>query len=161
MTTPRDLVRAGLLAAAALACAATSAPVTPPEPDVCANPPAGAAIDAIELGTGDGGAFAALHDGDAADVIQGGQGSDMLPVRLRVHGAAAPACLAQSTEIRQGADVLASETRPIATTDAGDGTRTTEPIYLVMGGLAPTPGGTITVTTTAGGQSATVTLQVR
>jgi hypothetical protein len=160
--------RVTLLAAAALASVATSGPgPTPPEPDVCDQPPApgdGASIDAIEIGRADGAVqtFTPLADGDTVTVEIGGQGASMLPIRLRVHGAAAPACLAQTTEVRLDdppQTLVASETRPIATSDAGGDARTTDAIYLVLDVLPPDTG--VTVTTTADGATATVRLQLQ
>jgi hypothetical protein len=122
------------LAAAALASVATSAPPLP-EPDTCSSPPAELSLDLLEIGPGDDGnsAFVPFVDGDEIPIVVGGQGSDMIVLRIRIAGEDAPACLPQTTRVLSGGVQVAGETRPLTTVDAGDGTRVTPPIYMILG----------------------------
>jgi hypothetical protein len=156
--TTRALLRrwaAGLLAAVALS-ACPQPPPAPPTTGTCDAPGAGA-VSTLEVGyavelTPD---FKALHDGDALRTIWGDQGSEMIPLRLRVAGAAPPACLDQKTTVadEQGAPT-SSLSVAVPTFAEDDGSRTTHSLYLV---LSHSPM-VATVTASAGGQQASVTL---
>jgi hypothetical protein len=158
----RSLLRAGVLAIAAFAALGSpSGPSNPPDPDVCADPPApgGGAITAVDIGRADDSAFVPLTDGEMVTLAIGGQGFSMLPVRLRFRGAAPPACVAQATTVKVGAEVIATESRPIATEVDGDG-RATAPIYLILDRV-PGPSETVSVSTTAAGQTDAVSITVK
>ena len=147
------------LALAALGCG--PAPSAPP-PDSCAAP-SGGSIDTLELGAatstdlaGGTTAFAPLHDGDGVTLIRGGQGANMLGLKLRISGASAPTCLGQSTVISDTTGArITSASAPVATYDQPDSTRVTKPIWLP--GAYPS---TFVVTVMAGGQSLTLHLHL-
>src|SRR5260370_42467282 len=90
----------------------------PPSADRC-SPGSTSGIDSLQIGPSHPGdeetsGFAAYHDGDPGDYALGGQGLSMLRLRLRVTGAAAPACLAQMS-IVSGRDLGGSDSVPRTT----------------------------------------------
>jgi hypothetical protein len=146
------------LALAALASVATSAPVDPPEPEVCDQVPGAPTIEGLELGKPYTAEWTPFVDGETAAFEIGGQGSPMLVVRLLVLGDGAPACLGQSTVMHNAAgEVLAEEVRAIETHELAPGMRATDEIYLPLF-FSPQSGELFTVTTSAGNMSTTVTL---
>lgn len=160
---PADLLRTGLLAAAALASVATSPPPpAAPEPDRC-DPSSAAALEVLELGPGgwDDGEFEAWANGDTTEIIGGFQGGYMTPVRLHVDAATTPSCVPQLTTVRNAAGaIIATEDAPLATYAELDGSRTTKTVWLIYNDEIPADGDTITVTTEAGGLTITRTLTV-
>lgn len=82
------LVRLGLFLLIIVATAATSRRETLPEPDLCSGG-ATAGATGLELLIG----LQVLGENDVVEPVQGGQGSDMLPLRYRVSGLASE-CLA-------------------------------------------------------------------
>lgn len=144
-----------LVAAVGLSLASTLDPGegAPPDPDSCAGATASGAT-AVTLGHA-GEPFAAMADMDAAEIIAGTQGSDMLPLRLRVEGLDAN-CVSQLTEIRDASGVIATSNIGLATYPDGEG-RVTMDHYLILGAFIET-GAELTVSTTAGGATASVVL---
>lgn len=135
----------------------------PPPPDEC-GAPTGAPVAAIALGPErlDGRPFEAWGASDTAYITEGAQGGDMLGVALELAGAEVPACLAQRTEVTMAGERLAAAEVAIHTYDeAGDGTRVTRTLWLVLeSGPYPAPGSEIDVATEAGGASAAAHLVV-
>jgi hypothetical protein len=159
--------RARLLVSFAVACAwcgCGGGGVGVPPQDWCDSPSA-SGIDAIELGAADpstlaGGraTFAPLVDGATVRLVIGGQGLAMAGWMLRLHGAAAPSCVAQMLEIHgpdaSGADYeVARSAAPLSTHADGGDARVTHPLWLPG---AYHDGAPIRVTATAGAASVTV-----
>jgi hypothetical protein len=144
------------LAAGVWAALASSDPAAQPDPDVC-DVAGDATISQITFGSGDG-AFVAWQSGEAVDFVEGGQGTPMLPVRMRLEGSQIPACIAQTTSLLFNANVIGSEATPLKTYDEGDGSRTTLPLYVVIFDLAPGDGEGFQVTATVGGTAASLDL---
>lgn len=90
---------------------------------------------------------------DTGYVTQGFQGGHMIGVSLRLSGDA-PACLQQKSSVHLDGKVIAQETSPLNTYDAGDGTRTTRTMWLVFADNGPPLGTTLLVVSTAGGKTA-------
>lgn len=156
----RALLLLGLLGCVGGFC--TPAP-TPPPGDACMNPSTGqvstaalatARIDPNEFGTAaarDDLSPRRLEEGATLWLIQGGQGSDMVGVRLVLSGADVPKCIAQDTQVTVGGKLAARNRDAVVTylLDAGDG-HATRTIWL--------PGafsGAATVTTEVAGQTLT------
>ncbi len=137
----------------------TCGPPGPPPPDTCMMA-ANGAIATLEVGSGDSGTFQPFTDGQVIEFAHGGQGATMLPIRLRFGGTMLPACVQETSSITAHGTTVASDANPVKTYDAGDGTRTTKAIYLVIGFDEPQAGSIITVTATAGGQTVMRQLQV-
>jgi hypothetical protein len=66
-------------------------------------------VDSLDLGPGVEGPFRALYDDDVVPLVKGPQGGEMVPVRLRITGPGAPACLPQRTRVEAPAGTLAAE----------------------------------------------------
>ncbi len=152
------------LALAAFASVATSQVAEPlPEPDACDSPQPGATIDMLEIGVEAAGTapFEAYEDGAPVTLVIGGQGSSMVPLRIRVAGEATPACLSQTTQARAGVagEEIGSESSPLRTYDLGDGTRATETLYLPLY-YSPQVGSTLELEVSSGGTTTTVALTV-
>lgn len=124
-----------------------------PEPDQCASPAAGAVVDTLEVDVSEVGAFTPVADDAIVSLVRGGQGGQMLPVRLRITGAAAPACLAQTTQLSLGANLAGFVDAPLSTYADG-AARTTKVLYVIL--YAPIRvGETFTLQTSAGGKTLT------
>ena len=147
-----------LIAALVLPCfGMTCGPPEPPPPDDCSSP-GGEPLAGIALGPERliGQPFQPWADSDTAYITHGAQGGDMLGVSLDVSGAAPPACLAQRTEVRRGDRVLASTDYPVNTYDeAGDGSRTTNTMWLIFDDEVPAIGDELDVITESGGEAVT------
>jgi hypothetical protein len=107
----------------------------PPPPDSCNASTAGD-VTAIEIGGGsfgDAEPFAPVDDGGWVHTVTGGQGSPMLPLRLRITGASPPTCLMQSTTVsdRQGQRLTGLATA-LATYDDTGGRRATKTFFLII-----------------------------
>lgn len=135
----------------------------PPPPDDCSDP-GNESIASLSLGPErlPERPFESWNADDTAYITQGSQGGNMLGVSLGLGGEGLPACLAQRTEVRQGDEVLVSADVPINTYDeAGDGTRTTNTLWLVFDDDdVPALGSELEVVTEAGGRTATTHLTV-
>jgi len=137
-------------------------PDPPPPPDDCSDP-GEQLVDGLAIGPERliDRSFEGWAPSDTAYVTQGSQGGSMLGVSLSTSGAALPECLAQRTEVRQGDRVLAYADHAVNTYDeAGDGTRTTNTLWLIFEGEVPALGDEVDVVTEAGGRTATVHLTV-
>ena len=137
-------------------------PDPPPPPDDCSTP-GDQPIGAIALGPErlDGHPFEPWSATDTAYVTHGAQGGSMLGISLELAGDLLPACLAQRTELRQGADVHAVADVAINTYEEAGGTRTTSTLWLVFeGGFYPQVGSELDVVSQAGDLTASVHLQV-
>jgi hypothetical protein len=105
--------------------------------------------------------FEPWSEDDTVYVTQGTQGGSMIGVSLGLAGEGLPACLAQRTEVRQGDDVLASADVAINTYEAGDGTRTTNTLWLIFDDDdIPELGSELEVVSEAGGRTASTRLTV-
>lgn len=130
-------------------------PPGPPPPDSCTGD-SSSGVDTVEVGP-DSDGFVPFTDGQVVNFITGGQGSFMLPVRIRVGGASPPACLSQHTTLTNDkGDEMGRDKDPRATYPDGS-FRTTRTIYLVLFGYAE-PGHALTLTVTVGQKSVTRTI---
>ncbi|HZS36200.1 MAG TPA: hypothetical protein VFF06_05210 [Polyangia bacterium] len=132
---------------------------TPMQQGICALGST-APLDSLEIGT-DADPFAPLSDGDTIQSVIGGQGATMVIVRLRVRGAGAPACLAQSTSVLAAdgsGDVLSRNDAALETTLEADGARTTP--ELLLPGRIPRAGEGVIITSLAGGRTVTRALSI-
>lgn len=127
----------------------------PPDPDSC-DVPQTRTLAGVEIGGADD-VFTPFVDDQVVTLTLGPQGGAMLPMRLRITGTSLPDCLAQSTTIRVGAEVIATSELPLKTYVEADGSRTTKANYVVLY-YEPADGTELTVTTMAGGQSTTRSL---
>lgn len=130
-----------LLAAAAIASMATSRVDPVPEPDECVDPGA-AALSSLEIGPLSE-PFAPFSDGDVADVVLGGQGGEMIGVRLMMRGDV-PACVDQITTLVRcdsddpqscqdpSAEPIGELAIPLATYDADGGAFTTGEMWIIL-----------------------------
>src|SRR5262249_5904612 len=116
------------------------------------------AVDTVEIGTGDDDTFTALHDGDPVTLAFGGQGASVMPVRIRLSGAATPSCLTQSTTVAIGQELLGQSHSPLKTYAQTDGTSLTKPDYIV---LERPPSSTETFAITVAAGQRTVSVQVQ
>lgn len=114
------------------------------------NPPAGVVLDSLDVSVGEGEVFVPLVDDAVVELIRGGQGARMLPVRIRAIGRA-PECLAQSTQVSVGGQLGGFSDYPLRTYVDGPA-RTTKPHYIVLY-VDVTVGTRLTLTVTAGGKS--------
>lgn len=126
-----------------------------PTPDSCAAPGSGHPTTLV-LGGGD--PFTPFTDGQVVELVTGGQGFLMLPVRMKLTGDV-PDCLAQSSSLIDSdrGDVGHWE-QPLNTYAESDGSRTTKPLYMILGGA--TVGDEMVVTVAAGGLTASARLFV-
>jgi hypothetical protein len=125
-----------------------------PPPDACAGADgAGLMLSSLEIGPGTNGAFQAWRDGDVVPIVYGGQGGRMITVRVRIRGAALPACLPQKTTVllAEGTQ-LGYEPSPLVTYAEADGSRTTKPLYVQLFGSFSS-GSALIVRVEAGDQS--------
>ncbi len=141
-----------MIAAALVASAADFGPGdTTPEPDSCDSGEVGS-IDTVEIGDAGELDFVPLDDGDTVSFVVGGQGTDMLRLRIRISGPDLPECLAQSTDVIYGGAVIASETAALQTYEDAAGTnyRATRGLFLILIAIPPSPGESFQVNTTVG-----------
>jgi hypothetical protein len=121
---------------------------TPPPPDSCGTPVSYAA-GALELGVGDDDHFTLLHDGDVVQTVTGGQGFQMIPLRLHLIGAT-PGCITQDTEVTSSdRGSIVHDTSPLKTYGQPDGSFLTRADYLIVG--FGQPGEVITIAVMTGG----------
>jgi hypothetical protein len=128
-----------------------------PDPDSCETPGVGT-LSTVELGTADEGTFSPLQSGQAVDLVFGGQGGAMVPVRLRLSGSDVPSCLAHMTEVYYDGQQIASDSVPVHTYEDDGGARSTKAMFLVLFGSEPAPGQTFEVRTTVGSTTETLEL---
>ena len=128
-----------------------------PDPDSCASGSSGT-LSTIELGTVDEGTFIPLQSGQAVDLVFGGQGGAMVPVRLRLSGSDVPSCLAHMTEVYTDGQQIASDNVPVHTYEDDIDTRSTRPMFLVLFASEPAPGQPLEVRTTIGGVTESIEL---
>jgi hypothetical protein len=148
------LMRRVALALLAIPCAAfTCGPAPDPLPaaDVCDTPVAPDLPFTVEL-AGHTGAFAPWSDGAGVRTVLGGQGSDMLAVRVRVVGDDVPACIGLTVRVTIDGVVAGMRGGAIATYPDGPG-RTTEPLYIEL--FNNQPGDDATVEATVGAVTTT------
>jgi hypothetical protein len=126
----------------------------PPPPDTC-DTAGTTGITSIEIGAPASGAFQPYTDDQIVMYQTGGQGSTMLPVRLRFNGSNLPSCVPESAMVSYAGNPIASDANPVKTYAESDGTRTTKPIYLVIGFGAPPIGSQVIVSATVGSLTAT------
>jgi hypothetical protein len=99
----------------------------PPPADTC-NTPAIGTVDTITVGRDDD-VFTAYHDGDLPHIVRGGQGAEMMGIRLKLTGAGVPACLSQMTSYQDnGAQGRSSS--PVKTYRESDGSYTTKALWI-------------------------------
>ena len=99
-----------------------------PEANTCNRPTPGASITQLEIGLGE--AFVPLEDGDPAPYSVGGQGLDMVEVRLGIDPDG-PDCLEQGIEVRHDGELLITFDRPLETSRSTP-FRITDPIPLLI-----------------------------
>jgi hypothetical protein len=150
-------MRRCILVVASVLLAACPGPSGPPAPDRCNNGGT-SGIDTLTLGSGFD-TWSPYANGDSPLFAVGGQGLTMLVVRLRITGAAAPACLSQTSTV-QASDIhqLVGVDHVARTTYAqADGSRITQPMYIVLEGFfsASSP---LQLETTVGGLTQSVSL---
>lgn len=111
-------------------------PFTPPSPDSCAKPEPGV-LATLEPGPGtfdESLPFQAWLDDSAVEPIYGGQGGEMLGVRLRSSGPGTlPTCLPQVTRVlsEEGTE-LAKVATALKTYPAADGSRVTRTLFVAV-----------------------------
>jgi hypothetical protein len=126
----------------------------PPPPDTCSDARTGL-ISLIEIGRDDD-VFTPYHDGDMPKVVVGGQGSEMMGLRLRITPAGdVPPCLMQRTEYLPPAD--GHSTTPLRTYYETDGSFTTKPLWIP--GYLP-DAFDVRVTSGQGNEAATATVHL-
>jgi len=132
-----------LLAAAALmGCGICGPGPQPPPTDTCASPQTGN-VTSVELAAPqlDGRRFGSdtaqdelkprlLGSGDVVWRIRGGQGAEMVPVRLVYRGPDVPACVAQDTLVTVGGQLAARNRDNVATYELEPGARATKTFWL-------------------------------
>ena len=114
----------------------------PPPPDACSQPSTGR-VDTVELAAAriDPNRFgtAAARDdlpprmlGDQSPLypVRGGQGADMVAVRLVLRGSDVPPCIAQDTQVMVGGNLAARNRESVATYAIEGGARATKTIWL-------------------------------
>lgn len=157
-SAPRNALRIAVIAAAVALSAASGPGGDPiPEPDTCNSGQVGS-VGAIEIGDPDESSFVPLGNGDAVNFAVGGQGTDMLPIRIRISGSDLPECLAQSTRVVYDGNTIATESSPLQTYEDEAGTRATRAVYVIMADIPPTSGDSFDVSTTVGTVTTTLTL---
>ena len=123
-----------------------------PEPDRCSDgvtEAAGVVVQTVPRTE----PFRPYAEGDGIEIVGGGQGANMVAVRIRLVGDAAPSCIAQTTEIRDADGAgLGMLNVPIRTYQQPDGSRLTEDMWIVLLGR-PSPGERLQIVTEALGQT--------
>jgi hypothetical protein len=141
-------------------------PFIPPEPDRCESAATGG-VDLVEVGEADSEPFTPWADEPIVDFVLGGQGTPMLGVRYHLNGPAVPACVVHETRLAQcwqGVTPCAEPTDlavvsvPIQTYAEPNGSRTTQPLWLVLFGREPAEGESFELAATLAGVTETRTL---
>ncbi len=121
-----------------------------PEPDDCKFPNKNAEIRGLEIGETD--PFTPFENEDEVRVVNGGQGSPMLQMGLRIKGTDGPGCLEQHTVIKNADGKTLGELEvPIKTYENGN-FRVTESMPIIFARM-PEPGSDLNITTTANGKT--------
>lgn len=103
----------------------------------------------LEIGRGLDDAFVPFSDGDVAEIVTGGQGTDMTPIRLRAGGGRA--CVEQSTRVLgPNGVVIGSEGVALRFHEQGDGSFVTNDIWVQLGNWTRVNGSWATIETTIG-----------
>src|SRR5688572_18038752 len=147
------LIRCALLLAASLAAMASSTPAAP-EPDSC-DEPDDIALLTLDLGPNDD-PFRAWMDGDAVQVVGGGQGSDMIGVRLRMTSPRSISCIDQDLLIEFADGTSARQSVALNVYPQADGAYATSALWTIIDGRPVGSG--VVVTVAAGGLEISRTL---
>ncbi len=130
-------------AATLLGCGICGPGPTPPPPtDTCSSPQTGN-VTSVELATAqldrrkystdtaqDDRPPRLLGEGDVLWRIRGGQGAEMVPVRLVFRGPDVPSCLSQDTRVNVGGQLAARNRDNVATYELEPGVRATKTFWL-------------------------------
>ena len=115
------------------ACPGPAGFAGPPPTDTCDTAEAGNAPTAVDVGATD--ALVPFEDDVVVPTISGGQGSDMVGLRLFLDGEGIATCVPQTTQVLDDSGgVMFSETRPLATYARTGGGRLSGEIWWVLGG---------------------------
>ncbi len=126
-------------------------PSGPDEENCTDDMPGRGGVTALELGAPGDGAFTALTEGQILATQRGGQGFQMIVVRLRATGDVG-ACLTTRIQIRRDGETetQADSQSAVLTHARPDGSRETANIYVIMG-FGDIGGNALTLSASAGG----------
>lgn len=125
-----------------------------PEDDLCDVVAVSPTVVTLELGQGGfEDLFTPWSDDAPVKLVTGGQGSSMIPTRLRITGADAAGCMVQRTQVFLDDKEVASSYGPVGFYESG-GARLTRSIYLVLRSGAGVDGQHLRVQAEVGGQTA-------
>lgn len=160
MSAPRRVTLSALVMLVPLALLLGSAgcptgPSGPDQEDCTDDMPGRGGITTLELGAPGDGAFTPLVEGQLLATQRGGQGFQMIVVRLRATGDVG-ACLTTRIKVRRDGETetQADNQSSVKTHARPDGSHETADIFVIMG-FGDIGGNAITIEASAGGATAT------
>lgn len=111
---------------------------TPPEPDACDRANPAPATTTLAIGRAGSDAFRPFRHGESPPYQTGGQGTDMIVLRLELAGEALPACASFDVKVRDEEGLSVGAWRgPLRTYESDPAVRVTRDLYVL---LDSTPG---------------------